>query len=77
MLFKSRKYPYGKYQVFLLRANNWKGYFNFKKSIGYWNHPQIPLGVYADWSLRLMFIEIKKWLSTDQTTLFNDIEGKE
>jgi hypothetical protein len=62
MIFKSKKYPFGKYQVLFLMANSWKSYFNFKKSVGFWKHPGIPLGVYADWSLRLIFIEIKKWL---------------
>lgn len=62
MLFKSKNYPHGKYQILLLVGN----YFNFKKSVGFWKHPRIPLGVYADWSLRLMFVEIKKWLSEKQ-----------
>jgi len=66
MLFKSKNYPHGKYQVLWLTAKSWKSYFNFKKSIGFWKHPRIPLGVYADWSLRLIFIEIKKWLSEKQ-----------
>jgi len=66
MLFKSKNYPYGKYQILFLTANSWKSYFNFKKSFGFWKHPRIPLGVYADWSVRLIFIEIKKWLSEEQ-----------
>lgn len=66
MIFKNKNYPYGKYQILLLKANNLKNYFNFKKSVGFWKHPQIPLGVYAEWTLRLMFIEIKKWLSEEQ-----------
>lgn len=62
MILKSKKYPYGKYQILFLIAKNWKSYFNFKKSIGFWNHPEIPLGVFADWTLRLGFIQIQKWL---------------
>lgn len=62
MLFRSKEYPLGKYQILRLVSNH----FNFKKSIGFWKHPRIPIGVYADWSLRLMFIEIKKWLSEKQ-----------
>jgi hypothetical protein len=71
MLFKSKKYPFGKYQVLFLTAKSWKSYFNFKKSIGFWNHPSIPIGTYADWSLRLMFIEIKKWLPEDNNFFSN------
>jgi hypothetical protein len=63
VLFKSKNYPHGKYQILYLIGSSWKSYFNFKKSIGFWNHPRIPLGVYAKWSLRLMFIEIKQFLS--------------
>jgi hypothetical protein len=62
MLFKSKNYPHGKYQVLRLVGNN----FNFSKSIGFWKHPRIPLGAYADWTLRLVFVEIKKWLSEKQ-----------
>lgn len=58
MIFKSKKYPLGKYQILWLVGN----YFNFKKSIGFWKHPTYVLGNYVEWSLRLMFIEIKKWL---------------
>ena len=58
MLFKSKEYPLGKYQLLKLEGNH----FNFKKSIGFWKHPTITVGSYAEWSLRLMFIEIKKWL---------------
>lgn len=64
MLFKSKKYPLGKYQILLLVGN----YFNFKKSIGFWKHPTYVLGSYAEWSLRLIFIEIKKWLSDNELT---------
>ena len=71
MLFKSKKYPLGKYQILFLVGN----YLNFKKSIGYWKHPTIPLGSYADWSLRLMFFEIKKWLPDDIN--FLHAEGKD
>lgn len=66
MILKSKKYPHGKYQILRLAGKNWKSYFYFNKSVGFWKHPRIPLGVYADWSLRLMFIEIKKWLSEEQ-----------
>lgn len=59
MLCKSKDHPHGKYQILWLTGN----YFNFKRSIGFWKHPRLPIGVYADWSLRIMFIEIKKWLS--------------
>lgn len=62
MILKSKEYPYGKYQILYLVGN----YFNFKKSIGFWKHPRFPLGTYANWSLRLMFIEIKKLLSEKQ-----------
>lgn len=68
MLFKSENYPYGKYQILWLAADKWTSYFNFKKSIGFWNHPEIPLGVYADWTLRLLFVEIKKWLPAKEIT---------
>ena len=61
MLFKSKKYPFGKYQILPLVGN----YFNFKKSIGFWKHPTFVVGCFADWSLRLMFIEIKKWTPTE------------
>lgn len=61
MIFKSEKYPHGKYQLLFLTDNFWKR-FQIGKGIGFWNHPEIPLGVYADWTLRLAFIEIKKWL---------------
>lgn len=64
MLFKSKKYPLGKYQILWLVGN----YFNFKKSIGFWKHPTYVLGSYAEWSLRLIFIEIKKWLSDNELT---------
>jgi len=66
MLFKSKNYPHGKYQILRLTGKSWRSHFNFKKSVGFWKHPRIPLGVYADWSLRLMFVEIKKWLSEEQ-----------
>jgi hypothetical protein len=62
MLFKSKNYPYGKYQILLLEGN----IFNFKKSFGFWKHPRIPLGVYAKWTLRLGVIEIKQWLSESE-----------
>jgi hypothetical protein len=62
MLFKSKEYPHGKYQVLWLQGNFFKR-FHIGKGIGFWKHPRIPLGCYADWSLRLAFIEIKKWLS--------------
>ena len=62
MCFKSKKYPHGKYQILWLTGDSWRSYFNFKKSFGFWRHPKIPIGVYAEWSLRLIFIEIKKWL---------------
>jgi len=65
MLFKSKNYPHGKYQILLLKGKSWKSYFNLKKSIGFWKHPRIPLGVYADW-----FVEIKKWLSEEQLCEF-------
>lgn len=58
MIFRNKDYPFGKYQVLFLAGN----YFNFKKSIGFWKHPTFVLGSYAEWSLRLIFIEIKKWL---------------
>jgi len=58
MLFKSKKYQHGKYQILYLTGN----YFNIKKSIGFWKHPTSTIGCYADWSLRIMFVEIKKWL---------------
>lgn len=64
MLFKSKKYPLGKYQILWLVGN----YFNFKKSIGFWKHPTYVLGSYAEWSLRLIFIEIKKWLPDNELT---------
>jgi len=66
MLFKSKNYPHGKYQILWLKGKSWKSYFNFKLSVGFWKHPRTPLGVFADWSLRLIFIEIKKWLSEKQ-----------
>jgi len=62
MILKSKEYPHGKYQLLWLTASSWKSYFNFNLSFGFWKHPQIPLGVYADWTLRLIFVEIKKWL---------------
>ena len=58
MILKSKKYPYGRFQILRLTGN----YLNFKKSIGFWIHPTFTLGVYAKWSLRLIFIEIKEWL---------------
>jgi len=72
MLFKTKKYPFGKYQILKLTGKNWKSYFNFKKSVGFWNHPDIPLGTYADWTLRLMFVEIKKWLPEDKNFFTKD-----
>ena len=66
MLLKSKNYPNGKYQFLWLTANNWKSYLNFNKSLGFWNHPKIPIGAYANWTIRLVFIEIKKWYSEEQ-----------
>lgn len=77
MLFKSKKYPYGKYQVLPLVGNSWKSYFKFKKSIGFWKHPSYVLGSYADWSLRLMFVEIKKWLPEGKNFFSKDVINKE
>jgi len=61
MLLKSKRYPYGRFQILKLVGN----YLDFKKSIGFWKHPTFMLGAYAKWSLRLIFIEIKEWLPTD------------
>lgn len=69
MLFKSKEYPLGKYQVQFLEGAFYKR-FIIGKGIGFWKHPRIPIGVYADWSLRLGFIEIKKWLSEKQLNEF-------
>ena len=62
MLFKSKNYPLGKYQILWLTGNFYKR-FKFGKGIGFWRHPGIPIGVYAKWTLRLAFIQIQKWLS--------------
>lgn len=67
MILKSKKYPFGKYQILWLVGN----YFNFKKSIGFWKHPTYVAGAYTEWSLRLLFIEIKKWLP-DELMNFKD-----
>ena len=58
MILKSKNYPYGKYQILRLVGNH----FDFKKSIGFWRHPTFILGCYAEWTLRLMFIQIQKWI---------------
>jgi len=65
LLFKSKNYPLGKYQILLLQGNFFRR-FVWGKGIGFWKHPRIPLGVYVDWSLRLVFIEVKKLLSEQQ-----------
>lgn len=69
MLFKSKNYPHGKYQILLLRGGFIQR-FQLGRGIGFWKHPRIPIGVYADWSLRLMIIEIKKLLSEKQLNSF-------
>jgi hypothetical protein len=61
MLLKSKKYPHGRFQILRLVGNH----FNFKMSVGLWKHPTFVAGLYAKWSLRLMFVEIKEWLPTE------------
>lgn len=62
MILKSKDYPFGKYQILKLAGN----ILNFKKSIGFWKHPTFVIGSYAEWSLRFIFIEVKKWLPNDK-----------
>lgn len=70
MLFKSKKYPCGKYQLLFLTGNFWKR-FKIGKGIGFWKHPTFVVGSYAEWTLRFIFIEIKKWLSENENRIEN------
>jgi len=69
VFLKSKNYPNGKYQILWLQGQFFKR-FKIGKGIGFWKHPRIPLGVYADWSVRFIFVEIKKLLSENQLNHF-------
>lgn len=62
MLFKSKNYPFGRFQILPLVGDSWKSYFKFKRTIGFWKHPTFVLGSYVKWTLRLMFVQIQEWL---------------
>lgn len=72
MLLKSKRYPYGRFQILQLVGNH----FNFKKSIGFWKHPTWVVGSYVKWSLRLMFVEIKEWLPDSGIDAYALISGE-
>ena len=69
ILFPSKEYPNGRYWIQPLEGAFHKR-FILGKGIGFWKHPRIPIGCFADWSLRLAFIEIKKLLSEKQMNEF-------
>ncbi len=62
MLFKSKNYPFGRFQILPLVGEGWKSYFKFTQSIGFWKHPTFVLGSYAKWTLRFIFVQIQEWL---------------
>ena len=62
MLLKSEKYPLGRYQILRLTSKSFLRRFKIGVGIGFWRHPPVPITVYAKWSLRLAFFEIKEWL---------------
>jgi len=62
---ENKEYPLGKYKIVWLQGNFWKR-FKKGKGMGYWRHPDIPLGVFAKWTLRICFVEIQQWLSESE-----------
>jgi hypothetical protein len=61
MFFKSKEYPFGKYQVLWLEGE----IFSFKR-FGFWKHPTGMLGCFCKWTMRLGIIELKCWLSENE-----------